>query len=57
MRRSPAPLSPLPPTTAQAAPTLLTNSAPQQDPSILTGPTGLARSPRPPQRTLIGGSV
>lgn len=56
MRSPSIPPSPLPPTTAQAASTLLTQ-APLTDASILTSPQGILSRNRPAQRTLLGGLV
>jgi hypothetical protein len=57
MRKPSIPVSPLPPTTAQSADSLVSSYIPKTDPNILTTPQGLKRQTRAPQRTLIGGSA
>lgn len=54
MRQPSIPASPLPPTTAQAAASMI-SAAPITDPSILTSPQGIPRTGRPALRTLLGG--
>lgn len=54
MPKPKVPASPLPPTTAQAAPSMI-STAPVADPNILTSPQGLPKNGRPTLRTLLGG--